>query len=192
MSKFFPVFLKLDSKKVLIVGGGKIAGDKLAHMLDFTDDITILSPKITDRIKELIDKHSLKYIQKEYQKGDIEGFFIVIIAVDDIKVQEEIFNESKERKILCNSVDSIDYCDFIYPSYIKRGDLTIAISTSGASPAFSKHFRLFLQKVIPQNVGEFLEEMRNIRKKVPKGKERMKMLDNMAKDFVDKYMRERK
>ena len=192
MSGFFPVFLNMNSKKVLIVGGGKIAADKLTHMLDFTKNITVLSPRIDKRTKELVEKHSLKYIQKEYQKGDIEGFFIVITAVDDIKVQEEIFKESENRKIFCNSVDSVDYCDFIYPSYIKRGDLTIAISTSGASPAFSKHLRIFLQKVIPKSVEEFLKKMRDIRKKLPKGKERMKILDQKAKDFVEEFMKEGK
>ncbi len=187
MSKFFPVFLNLENEKVLIVGGGKIASDKLSHMLDFTKNIVLISPKFCDRAKELIKKHNLSFEEREYKEGDLNGFFIVIVAVDDIKVQEKIFKEARDKRVLVNSVDSLDYCDFIYPSYVKKGDLIIAISTSGSSPAFSKHLRMFLQKIIPDSVESFLKEMKDLRNKLPKGKERMKFLDEKAKSFVKSF-----
>jgi precorrin-2 dehydrogenase/sirohydrochlorin ferrochelatase len=84
-------------------------------------------------------------------------------------------------------VDSVDYCDFIFPSYIKKDDLTIAVSTSGASPAMAKHLRQYLQNLIPESIGEFLKEMRNLRKTLPKGKERMKMLDEKAKKYIEDW-----
>ncbi len=189
MSEFFPLFLNLKNEKVLIVGGGKIASDKLSHMLDFTENITLISPKFCQRAMELIKKHNLSFKEREYRKGDLEGFLIVIVAVDDVNVQKEIFQEARGKRVFVNSVDSLDYCDFIYPSYIKKGDLTIAVSTSGSSPAFSKHLRIFLQKVIPDKVVDFLKEMRELREKLPKGKERMKLLENKAEKFVKEFLK---
>jgi len=145
---FFPAYLKLDNKKILVVGGGKIAGDKISHLLDFTTDITIIAPKIDPRVAEFIQTHNLPYHERSYQEGDVAGFFIVIVAVDDLEVQRQVYEECHRYGALCNAVDSVEYCDFIFPSYIKEGDLIVAFSTSGASPALSKYLRRALQKLI--------------------------------------------
>jgi len=180
---YFPAFIKLDNMKILIVGGGYIASEKLEHMLDFTKDISIIAPKLSTHMKEMIEQNKLDYKQRIYEQNDIDGFGIVIVAVDDIEVQKSIYNEAREKGILCNSVDSVDYCDFIFPSYIKNGDLTIAVSTSGASPAVAKHLRKFLERIIPNSISEFLQEMKTLRTTMPKGKERMKFLDIKARDY---------
>lgn len=185
-SSYFPAFIKLDDKKVLLVGGGNIAYEKLTKLLDFTPNIQIIAPIISDNILELISLHKLEYSRREYEKSDINECSIVIVAVDDLNLQKEIFEESRELKCLCNAVDSVEYCDFIFPSYIKEDDLTIAISTSGASPAFAKHFKYYLKQKIPQNISHFLQEMKSLRNFYPKGKERMKMLDEKAKKFIKK------
>ena len=186
---YFPAFLKLDNKKVLIVGGGKIASDKIGHILDFTSDISIIAPEISAEISRVIKDKNLSFKQREYMRGDIKGFDIVVIAINDIPLQAEIFEESKEYKCLCNSVDSTDYCDFIFGSYIKKDDLTVAISTSGASPAVAKHLKRYLQELIPSTIGEFLKEMRELRTTLPKGKQRMKMLDEKAKKYINSWSR---
>ncbi len=180
---YFPAFIKLKNVKVLIVGGGKIATEKLQRMLDFTKEVSVLAPDLSSLMQKLITENSLDYMNKIYHKGDIDGFGIVIVAVDDIKVQEQVYNESREKGILCNSVDSVNYCDFIFPSYIKNGDLTIAVSTSGASPAVAKQLRIFLENIIPSSISQFLFEMKNLRKSMPKGKERMVLLEKKAKDY---------
>ena len=146
---YFPAFLKLDNKKILIVGGGAIAYSKLLHLLDFTSEITVIARELSGEMAKLIDANGLLLQKRLYQAGDIKDYDMVVVAVDDIQLQKEIFNESKSYSCLCNAVDSAEYCDFIFPSYIKEGDLTIAVSTSGASPAFAKHFRRYLQNVIP-------------------------------------------
>ncbi len=184
---YFPAFLKLDEQKVLIVGGGEIAYEKLVHLLDFTKDIDLIAQEFSDEILKKITENALNFEQRGYEKGDISEYAIVIIAVDDIALQAEIFKESKQYKCLCNAVDSVDYCDFIFPSYIKKDDLTIAVSTSGASPAMAKHLRMYLQNLIPQSIGEFLQEMRGLRERLPKGKERMKMLDEKAKKYIESW-----
>ncbi|NOR58180.1 MAG: bifunctional precorrin-2 dehydrogenase/sirohydrochlorin ferrochelatase [Sulfurimonas sp.] len=184
---YFPAFLKLDNKKILIVGGGYIAFEKLDHLLDFTKDISVIALDLSDDMAKGIKDNNLPFEQRAYNTGDIKDFAVVIVAVDDIPLQAEIFAESKQYNCLCNSVDSVDYCDFIFPSYIKKDDLTIAVSTSGASPAMAKHLRMYLQKLIPDSIGEFLKEMKNLRKTLPKGKERMKMLDKKAEDYIKSW-----
>ena len=182
---YFPAYLKIDDKKILIIGGGNIATEKLEKLLDFTNHIIILAEEFSDKISQLARENGLKTIQKRYEPKDIEGFDIVIVAIDDIQKQKEIYLEAKKKKILCNSVDAIEYCDFIFPSYIKKGDLTISISTSGASPAVAKYLRRYIEKLIPTSIDKFLIKMKNLRKKLPKGKERMKLLDEKAKEFFD-------
>jgi len=187
---YFPAFIKLDNVEILIVGGGNIASEKLEHLLDFTDKIKIISPKLNDYMKSLISQNNLVYEDRIYEKKDIKNFGIVIVAVDDISLQKEIFNEAKNYpNCLCNSVDSVDYCDFIFPSYIKKDDLTIAISTSGSSPAMAKYLKLYLQDLIPNSIGNFLKKMKNYRKTMPKGKKRMNFLDKKAKKYINEELR---
>ena len=168
---YFPAFIKLDNLNILIVGGGKIATEKLEHLLDFTSNIEIIAQHINNDMQKLIDGNNLKSNIKKYQKSDIDSFGIIIVAVDDIPLQKEIFDEAKLLpNTLVNSVDSTDYCDFIFPSYIKKDDLTIAVSTSGSSPAMAKYLRKFLENLIPNSIGEFLKQMKGYRKTMPKGK----------------------
>lgn len=187
---YFPAFIKLDGKKILIVGGGHIAYEKLDHLLDFTHDIEVIAADFSDTMLERIEKEGLAFEKRPYRTGDIEGFAVVIVAVDDIPLQAEIFEESKRHNCLCNAVDSVDYCDFIFPSYIKQDDLTVAISTSGASPAFAKHFKRHLRALIPDGISAFLDEMKELRKTLPKGPERMKMLDRKAEDYINSWSKQ--
>ena len=181
---YFPAFMQLYNKSVLLVGGGKIALEKLERLLDFTNKIKIIALDVSEAMQTLIKDRGLELDLRAYEKGDIKDFAIVIIAVDDIALQAEIFKESKAYKCLCNSVDSVEYCDFIFPSYIKEDDLTIAISTSGASPAFAKHFKTYIKAHIPSGVSAFLKEMKILRQTLPKGRERMRMLDKKAQAFI--------
>ncbi len=180
---YFPAFLKLDNTSVLIVGGGKIATEKIEKLLDFTTDITVIATRFDDAMLSYIQKHRLPQHTKPYKKGDVQRFGIVIIAVDDLKLQEAIFNETRSSRTLCNAVDSVDYCDFIFPSYIKEGPLTVAISTSGTSPAVARELKHYLRKLLPSDIAPFLEEMRRLRGTLPKGKARMELLSQKAKEF---------
>jgi precorrin-2 dehydrogenase/sirohydrochlorin ferrochelatase len=186
---FFPSYLNLDNKKILLVGGGNIALEKLEKLVDFTKEITVISKELSDNFIDYTKNHNIKVIKKAYKRGDINNFDIVIVATNSIELHKEIYNESRDKRILVNSVDDTAYCDFIFPSYIKKGDLTISISTSGASPAMAKKLRIYLEKLIPPNIEEFLKEMKQLRKSIPKGKERMKLFEKMSNDFIQKHFK---
>ncbi|MBL0721199.1 MAG: bifunctional precorrin-2 dehydrogenase/sirohydrochlorin ferrochelatase, partial [Sulfurovum sp.] len=171
---------------VLVVGGGHIATNKIDKLLYFTEDITIISPFITESLIKIIKYQHLRYHRRAYISGDINGFDIVIVATDTIQLHKEIYNESRDSRILVNSIKNKAYCDFIFPSYIKKGDLTISFSTSGSSPAFTKQIKEYFERKIPNNIDKFLDNMKILREEIPKGKNRMSKFKNMSKNYIDK------
>jgi len=184
-SRYFPAFLTLDGKKILMVGGGKIANDKLLKLLDFTSDIFVIAIDFSQETLKNIRLNQLRYEKRKFEDSDLNGFDMVVVAVDDISLQKHIYDISRNKRILVNAVDSKKYCDFIFGSYIKQDDLIISISTSGTSPSVSKYLRIFLEKSLPKNLSSFLKEIKLLRQKLPKGKERMKLLDEKCKSFFD-------
>ena len=177
---FFPIALNLTNKKILIVGAGKVAFVKVNKLLDFTNNITVISKDINEKIKSL----DVQKIEKEYEKGDIKGFDIVIVCTNNIKIQEEIYNESRDEKVLFSCADILELCDFTFSSILKKDDLLISISTSGTSPSFGKELKNYLDKIIPNSVGEFLKEMKYYRETLPKGVDRMELLRKKSIEFL--------
>jgi precorrin-2 dehydrogenase/sirohydrochlorin ferrochelatase len=186
---FFPSYLNLKDKKILLVGGGYIALEKLEKLTDFTTDIKVISKEVSDDFLEFSKRYNIEIEKRAYRKGDIDSFDIVVVATDTRELHREIYQESRNSRVLVNSVDDTAYCDFIFPSYIKQGDLTISISTSGASPAMAKRIRVYIEKVIPPNIGKFLKEMKSLRESMPKGKERMKFFEKKSDEFMRRYFK---
>lgn len=183
---FFPMYMDMSKLKVLLVGGGEIATEKLEKLVDFTKEITVITRELSPEAQSLIKDHCLTLYQRAYARGDIAGFDIVIVATDTVDLHRAIYEESRGTRVLVNSVDDTAYCDFIFPSYIKRGDLTISFSTSGASPAFAKQIRRYFERVIPDNVDTFLQKMKQMRSELPKGKERMQKFEEMVREYMTK------
>jgi len=184
---YFPMFMDMVGLRVLVVGGGAIATEKLEKLTDFTKEITVIAKEVSPEADQLIKEHCLTLYQRLYRTGDIEGFDIVIVATDTVELHQAIYEESRPYRILVNSVDNTDYCDFIFPSYLQRGDLTVAFSTSGASPAFAKRIRQHFERIIPESVGAFLAKMKGLRTTMPKGKERMAYFDKMVEEFFKRH-----
>ena len=180
---YFPMFMDMTDLKVLVVGGGAIAAEKLEKLVDFTKEITVIAKELSIEADRLIKDHCLTCYQRAYKSGDIQGFDIVIVATDTVDLHKAVYEEARPYRILVNSVDNTDYCDFIFPSYVQKGDLTIAFSTGGASPAFAKQIRRHFEKIIPESVGTFLAKMKQLRKEIPKGKARMKQFDEMVEAY---------
>jgi len=180
------MYMDMQDLKVLVVGGGYIATEKLEKLVDFTKEITVIASEISVEANQLVKDHCLTLYQRAYRKGDIDNFDIVIVATDTVELHKAIYEESRGSRVLVNSVDNTDYCDFIFPSYVQKGDLTIAFSTGGTSPAFAKYIRRHFEKIIPDSVGDFLKKMKDLRSTMPKGKERMQYFDTL----VEKYFKE--
>ena len=180
---FFPMFMDMRELKILVIGGGFIATEKLEKLVDFTKEITVIASEVSPEANQIIKDHCLTLYQRAYKDGDIKGFDIVIVATDTVELHKTIYEASRGSRILVNSVDNTDYCDFIFPSYVKKDDLTIAFSTGGASPAFAKYIRRHFEKIIPEGVGDFLKKMKALRSTMPKGKERMKYFDSLVEEY---------
>ncbi|RUM70265.1 MAG: bifunctional precorrin-2 dehydrogenase/sirohydrochlorin ferrochelatase [Sulfurovum sp.] len=186
---FFPAYFNLKNKKILLVGGGHIALEKLEKLVEFTKNINIIAKEVSKNFETFAQKHTLSIEKRAYKLGDILPYDVVIVATNTVILHKIIYEESRTRRILVNSVDNTAYCDFIFPSYIKKGDLTISISTSGASPAMAKRLRIYIEKLIPSSIESFLKEMRGLRKTMPKGKERMKFFEEKSDNFMKKYFK---
>ncbi len=186
---YFPMFMDMTNLKVLVVGGGEIATEKFEKLLDFTKEITVIALRVDEEAQAIINQHTLVLHQRAYEVGDIKGFDIVIVATDTQVLHKEIYEESRGSRILVNSVDNTAYCDFIFPSYVKKEDLTIAFSTGGTSPAFAKQIRQHFERVIPDSVGAFLQKMKALRTTMPKGKERMKYFDTLVTEYFKTHFK---
>ncbi|MBM3942097.1 MAG: bifunctional precorrin-2 dehydrogenase/sirohydrochlorin ferrochelatase [SAR202 cluster bacterium] len=141
MPSYYPVYLNLAGKKCVILGGGLVAEGKVAALLDAGVTLTIISPQATRRIQELAQRGDLEWQQREYQSGDLEGASLVIAATNVWSVNQEIYQEADKLGILLNVCDDPDLCNFIAPALVKRGAITLAISTGGASPALARKLR---------------------------------------------------
>lgn len=142
----YPVFLKLEGRKVLIVGGGSVAEQKIEGVLRSATDVTVIAPEVTDRIRSWLDQGRLRYLGGEYRTGMAQGYFLVIAATDSEAVNRAVYEEAREWGALANVVDDPSYCNFYAPAVVSRGDFQIAISTGGSSPALAQQVRRELEE----------------------------------------------
>lgn len=138
---YYPVYLNLQGKLCVIIGGGRIAEGKISKLLDSGCRVGVVSPRVTPGIREMADRGDIELQERKYQRGDLEGAFIAIAATDISSVNQEIFDEAESLGVLLNAVDDPPRCTFIAPSIVERGPVTLAISTGGASPALARKLR---------------------------------------------------
>lgn len=166
----YPIFLKLKDKRVLIVGGGMIALQKLVGLLNTEAQLTVLAPKIIDEVYackgEFPNIRPIKFIEREYQFEDEKDFDLVIAATEINELNNGIANRCRDQGILVNSVDQMDYCDFYVPSIVDSGNIKIAISTNGQAPAIAQKLRLKLEQEIDTKFLDLVEQIADFRKKV--------------------------
>ena len=141
MPAYYPVFIDVRARTCVVVGGGNIGEEKVSKLLDCGAKVLVISPEVTERVRNLVDDDNVTWTQRGYRPGDLKGAFIAIAATDDSKVNERIAAEAEERNVLLNVVDVTHLCTFIAPSVVRKGDVTIAVSTGGTSPALARKFR---------------------------------------------------
>jgi precorrin-2 dehydrogenase/sirohydrochlorin ferrochelatase len=148
---------------VLVVGGGKIAAEKLDALLLTGADITVVSPVIRPRITAFAAEGRIALRQRPYQTSDLDGAFVVIAATDDRALNARIVTEARAAGILTQAVDDIPYCDFFAVAIVRRGDLQLGISTNGRSPAFARWMRERLDADLPAEYGDLLTVLGEVR-----------------------------
>ncbi|MCP4682259.1 MAG: bifunctional precorrin-2 dehydrogenase/sirohydrochlorin ferrochelatase [Desulfobacterales bacterium] len=163
---YYPIFIELEGKNVLVVGGGLVAQRKVETFLKYGASIYIVSRELTDKLKVLVEAQNIRYIGEEFHEENLEGIFLVVAATDDKQLNHKISEGAHKRSMLINAVDQPDDCNFIVPSIVKKGDLSIAISTSGKSPALAKKIRKRLEAEYGSEYEIFLKIMGRLRNEI--------------------------
>lgn len=179
--KYYPVFLNVQDKKAVIAGGGKVAERKALALIKAGACVTVVSPELSGQLMRLRERKLIQHIPRRYRKKDISRAFVVIAATDSSEINSRI---SRDAGGLVNVVDVPPLCNFIAPSVIQRGPLTLAISTSGASPALAKTIRKELEQLYGPEVGGFLKFLSVVRRqaldRITDQKTREKFLKGLA------------
>ena len=138
---FYPIYLNMHGRRCLVIGGGVVAERKIAGLLEVGAHPTVVSPAITDTIARWLKDHSIELIARRYQTSDLTGHEIAFVATDDDAVNAQVYSDGRRLGVWVNAADDPAHCDFILPSVLRRGDLTVAVSSGGTSPALSRTIR---------------------------------------------------
>jgi len=165
----YPLFLDLAGQPVVVVGAGAVATRKIRTLLTTRANVTVISPKASAAVRRFARTGRLRWLRRGYCRGDLRPARLVIAATDDLAVNELVCTEAKRRKLLVNCVAPPSAGNFIVPSQVQRGGITLAISTGGASPALAKRLRRDLERFLGHEYPELLKRMSAARrvKKAP-------------------------
>ncbi len=187
----FPIYLKLTARPCVVVGAGAVAEAKIESLLAAHARVTVIAPEATVRVWKWAEAGDLRWERREYRQGDLAGVFLVVAGTSTPAVNRAVFAEASAAGVLCNSVDDPPFCDFYFPSVVRRGDLQIAISTGGESPALAQRLRREIQEALPLDAGDWLKELGWLRREVtaaePLGEERRLLLHELAQREVCGY-----
>ncbi len=143
---YYPVFLNVKGKKCVVVGGGQVALRKVRVMLEHGADVEVISPDLCPELAKLSASGAIHALGRDYQAGDLKNAFVAIAATDNSEINRRVVAEARRKSMLVNVVDDAKNSDFIVPSYLRRGEITIAVSTGGTSPALARKIRSKLEK----------------------------------------------
>lgn len=162
----FPVFLKLNQIRTLVVGGGNVGLEKVEALLknDPNANIAVIAPAIHPELERLSENFRNIQIQKrKVRRWDLKGVDLLILATDNYSLHQKMKGWARKRHLLTNVADTPDLCDFYLGSTVKKGDLKIGISTNGKSPTFARRFREILEDALPESTPELLNHLKEIR-----------------------------
>jgi precorrin-2 dehydrogenase/sirohydrochlorin ferrochelatase len=192
----FPIFLKLTGRRCLVIGAGNLAESKIESLRAANAHVTVIAPDARERILNMAASGEIVYHQRPFAPGDVFGrtddgiprYFLVVTATDVPAVNRAVYQEAVAANIICNAVDDPPFCDFYFPSVVRRGDLQIAISTAGASPALAQRLRKEINAQLPLDTGDWLTDLGNLRREVtqvePLNEERKLLLHQLAQREV--------
>lgn len=179
-----PIFVNLEGRPGLLVGAGNVGLEKTAALLKTGVHLRVIAPKAVPGIQQLAAEGKLEWVDRAFEPSDLDGNVIVVAATNSPEVNTAVYREATARGILCNSVDDIPNCDFFFGSIVSRGNLQVAISTAGESPALAQRLRREIDEQLPADLGPWLAELGQLRRQVlathPRGEARKLLLHELA------------
>ena len=180
----FPLFLKLEGCMCLVVGGNAETESKIPGLLASGAKVRVVSAKITDTIRAFADTRQIAWNQRHFEPADLAGVTLVIALDEDDAVNEAVYREATARGILCNVVDQPERCHFYYPAVVRRGQLQIAVSTGGLSPALASSIRRDLEAQFAPQYADWIEALGRARERLlrkhPRSARRTRLLQRIA------------
>lgn len=179
-----PVFLRLEGRRCLVVGAGSVAFAKIESLREAGAAIAVVAPHANDEVRLLAGAGALVWHERVFRASDLDGVFVVIAATNAPEVNHAVYEEARRRNVVCNAVDDPPNCDFYFGSVVRRGDLQVAISTAGESPALAQRLRREIDASLPQDLGPWVAELgqlrREIRAAMPAGEARNLLLHELV------------
>jgi precorrin-2 dehydrogenase/sirohydrochlorin ferrochelatase len=163
---YYPVFLKLDGRPCVVIGGGVVAERKVEGLLQVGAAVTVISPNLTERLRFWVTDRQVSHLAREYQSGDLAGHELVFVATDNHEVNKAVFGEALERGVWVNAADDPSHCDFVLPSVLRRGELVVAVATGGSSPALSQAIRKELDAYFTEDYVALSEIVAEVRREL--------------------------
>jgi precorrin-2 dehydrogenase/sirohydrochlorin ferrochelatase len=186
MSKaYYPIFLNLKGKRTVVVGGGMVAQRKIETLLEHGADVHVISRALTPELDREVKGGRVKHVGEEFSETHLDGAFMVIAATDDADLNRRVSRAAQKRGLLINAVDQPDDCNFIVPSSLTRGDLRIAISTSGKSPAMARKVREDLERQFGNEYESFLNLMGRMRREIIARRLSQKENSRIFRELID-------
>jgi precorrin-2 dehydrogenase/sirohydrochlorin ferrochelatase len=165
-ASLFPMFIRLQGRAVLVVGAGKVGEIKIRALLETGASIRVVALEASETVREWSQLGLIVLEERAFIPSDLDGTFLAVVATSVRELNELAYTEARKRGVLCNVVDVPEQCDFYYPAIVQRGDLQIAISTSGQSPALARHLREQLEKQFGPAYGDWVAELGETRREI--------------------------
>ncbi len=192
--KYYPICLDISKRRCVVIGGGDVAERKVTRLLEYEANVVVVGKTLTRKLEALKNKGEIDHIASDYRKEYVRNASLVIGATDSDNVNERIYRDARKRGILVNIADDPDRCDFILPSLFQQGDLQIAISTGGKSPALAKRLREKMEENYGPEYKTFLDIMGAVREKViARGhphEENKRLFESLINSDILHYIRE--
>jgi siroheme synthase-like protein len=163
---YYPVFLEMKDRPCVVIGGGPVAQRKVAGLLAAGANVTVISSAITEELRSLVARRAILHVARIYQKGDLTDHDIAVVATDDPEINTAIYSDARSLNLWVNVADDPAHCDFILPAILRRGDLTIAVSTSGASPAVARAIREELEEYFTDDYARLVQIASEVRQEL--------------------------
>jgi len=160
------MFLKISGKKCVVVGGGRVALRKVRGLLEHGANVQVISPDLCPALNKLVESGEVRVLRRRYQAGDLQGALLALAATDNSALNQQVVKEARDKVVLVNVADDAESSDFILPSYLRRGGMTIAVSTAGRSPALARKIRTRLEKEFGEEYASLVNLVGEVRAEV--------------------------